>query len=117
MAKSRGIREAYRVMGPDERARVAARVREDVGLARVASEFGVSVRTVQRARDAAVLLERRAAHSGFRLSPGGARADQSWDRGRGVGSGDCQGVGAFSFDGVQGDPGRGRSGALSGSAG
>ena len=57
-------------MGSDERARVAARAREDVGLARVASEFGVSVRTVQRARDAAVLLERRAAHSGFRLSPG-----------------------------------------------
>jgi transposase, IS30 family len=70
VAKSRGIREAYRVMGPDERARVVARAREDVGLARVASEFGVSVRTVQRARDAAVLLERRAAHSGFRLSPG-----------------------------------------------
>ena len=70
MAKSRGIREAYRVMGADERARVAARAREDVGLARVASEFGVSVRTVIRARDAAVLLERRAAYSGFRLSPG-----------------------------------------------
>jgi transposase, IS30 family len=70
VARSRGIREAYRVMGPDERARVAARAREDVGLAEVALEFGVSVRTVMRARDAAVLLERRAAGSGFRLSPG-----------------------------------------------
>jgi transposase, IS30 family len=70
VAKSRGIREAYRVMGPDERARVAVRAREDVGLAVVASEFGVSVRTVMRARDAALLLERRAARSGFRLSPG-----------------------------------------------
>ena len=70
MGRSRGIREAYRVMGADERARVAARARENVGLAQVASEFGVSIRTVIRARDAAVLLERRAAHSGFRLSPG-----------------------------------------------
>ena len=70
MAKSRGIRERYRVMGSDERARVAARAREDVGLAQVASEFGVSIRTVMRARDAAVLLERRAARSGCRLSPG-----------------------------------------------
>ena len=70
MAKSRGIRERYRVMGSDERARVAARAREDVGLAQVASEFGVWIRTVMRARDAAVLLERRAARSGFRLSPG-----------------------------------------------
>jgi IS30 family transposase len=47
---------------------VAAWVRAGGGQAEVASEFDVSIITVQRIRDAAVLAGRRVADSGFRLS-------------------------------------------------
>jgi len=61
-------RKACRILGVRERELVAAWVRAGGGQAEVASEFDVSIITVQRIRDAAVLAGRRVADSGFRLS-------------------------------------------------
>ena len=68
MVRRKRGRKACRILGVRERELVAAWVRAGGGQAEVASEFDVSIITVQRIRDAAVLAGRRVADSGFRLS-------------------------------------------------
>jgi transposase, IS30 family len=55
-------------VGPDERARIAERLRAGTRVRELALEFGCSTRTVQRIGERSALVGRRAAHSPRRLA-------------------------------------------------
>ena len=63
-------RRRYRWVRPDERVRIAGRLRAGTRVRVLASEFGCSERTVQRIGEQSALVGRRAAHSAHRLSFG-----------------------------------------------
>jgi IS30 family transposase len=58
----------YRWVRPDERERIAGRLRAGTRVRVLASEFGCSTRTVQRIGEQSALARRRAAHSPWRLA-------------------------------------------------
>ena len=68
MARSRRAGKRLRWLCPADRERVVERLRAGDRVLDVAAAFDVSGRTVERVRERAALVGRRALDSGFRLS-------------------------------------------------
>jgi IS30 family transposase len=58
----------FRWLRPDERELIAARLGEGASIGGLAARFGCSRSTIERVRDEALMLQRRAGHSRLRLS-------------------------------------------------